>query len=587
MSIPVTTALNAGLQAHRAGNLDKAIAVYCAVLDLAPDNPKARHLRGFALLQADRAADALSDLQLAVGSSPDNGTAWTHLAICQERLGHLGAPAARRAVALNPAAPEALDLLVREQTVDTRALSWLLVLAPDDASAWNRAGLERAPYAPSLATAHFRRALCLAPTAASIALDLAEVERRTQHPETALARINRTLALRPNDPRALADRAGAEIELDAVGDALSDTRRAAVQDPASRAAWGNRAEALYRLSRYPEALKYGTRARVTAPADPDAMANLAVYRLANGDLAGGWWLFRQRRARRTTPGPALPRWSGEPEANLLVLAEQGLGDELLFSTLWQDLDRRVADGRLASATVEADERLITLGARALHNLNWKPRQGAQAGISGASHWCLAGDLLEMFRQDRESFASSAPGLVPDPDRVDQWRRWLARVAGARPTIGLCWRSGSRAGHRRRHYPTLGECDPLLALENYFFVALQYDDCAAELAEASVGQGTAIVLPPDLDRRDDQEGLAALMAALDIVVSADTAVLALAGALGVPAVAISLHRGWVGLGQEQHPWFPRMSRVYRPPGVPWRETMTSVARTVERLLAGRT
>lgn len=586
MSVTITTALNAGLQAHRAGDLSRAIAVYKAVLDLAPDDPKARHLRGFALLQAGQIEAALIDLQLSVGLAPGNGTAWTHLSVCRDRLGLPAAPTAQRALLLSPNAQEALDVLVRKSAADTRALSWLLVLAPGDPSAWSRVGLARAPYAPSLATPQFRRALCLAPSAASIALDLAEIERRTQHTETALKRINRTLVLRPNDPRALADRAGAEIELDAVDAALSDTFRSALLDPGRTGAWGNRAEALYRLSRYSEALKYGARARATAPIDPDALANLAVYRLANGDLADGWALFRQRRARRTTPGPALPRWSGEPGAQLLVLAEQGLGDELLFSTLWYDLDQRVSDGRLASATVEADHRLIPLGARALHNLRWRPRQPTEPGSDGASHWCLAGDLMEMFRPDRASFTSSIPGLAPDPDRVRQWRRWLIEVAGERPTIGFCWRSGSQTGHRRRHYPTIADCSPLLALESRFVVVLQYDDCSAELAEAGVGRGTEIALPPNLDRRNDQEGVAALMEALDVVVSADTAVLALAGALGVPAVAMSLHRGWVGLGQDRHPWFPRMERVYRPAGVSWRETMTGVAKAVERLLADR-
>ncbi|MDF1791365.1 MAG: hypothetical protein P1U88_05605 [Thalassobaculaceae bacterium] len=99
----------------------------------------------------------------------------------------------------------------------------------------------------------------------------------------------------------------------------------------------------------------------------------------------------------------------------------------------------------------------------------------------------------------------------------------------------------------------------------------------------VGPGSQIAFPPDLDRRDDQDGVAALMVALDLVVSADTAVLALAGAIGVPALGTTLHPGWVGLGQGAHPWFPRVDRVYRGPDTLWSEALEQVAAKVDAAL----
>lgn len=587
MTAAVTMALNAGLQAHRAGDLAKAVAVYGAVLEIEPEHPKARHLRGFALLQADRTDAALADLEAALRSAPDNGTAWIHLAVCLHRLDRPARLAARRALALIPGGKEALDVLAQDRTASPRVLAWLTTLAPADPSAWTRAGLEKARYAPTPAIRDLRRALCLAPAVPSVWLDLAEVERRKLRPETTLELIDRALLIRPADPRAFADRAAAHTELDDVVSAHADTRRAALLDPARTAAWGNRAETLYRQSRYEAALTCGDRARVTDPTDPDVLANLAVYRLACGDLRGGWPLFSQRSAHRNTAGPALPRWSGEAGARLLVLAEQGLGDELLFSTLWRDLDALVADGRLAAVTVETDARLIPLAARTLPRLAWRRRLDAAAPDGSFTHWCLVGDLAERFRPDLASFATAGAGLAPDPIRVAAWRRWLEDAAAGRPAIGLCWRSGSQAGHRRRHYPAIGDCLPLLALPERFFVVLQYDDCREELESLPLGMGTTIAFPPDLDRRDDQDGVAALMAALDLVVSADTAVAALAGALRVPAVGFSLHRGWVGLGRDRHPWFPETRRVYRAPEMPWRDAMAEVAQAVEQATSDRT
>lgn len=587
MAASVATALEAGLLAHRSGHLDKAIAVYRAVLDLAPNHATALHLRGFALLQKGLAEDALSDLQAAVRNAPDNATAWTHLAVCHERLGQPATDAARRALVQLPTAQEALDALLRGATGDTRPLPWLLVLTPGHPTAWSRAGHAWARSDPSRALAALRRAQCLAPSDPAGGLDLADLERRAHRPEAAQTLANRMLALRQNDPRGLAERAAAATELDDVRSALTDTRRALLLAPDHTSAWGNRAETLYRLADYPAASQCGERARLTAPADPEVLANLAAYRLAMGALDAGWPLFRHRPARRNTVGPDLPRWSGEAGGALLVLAEQGLGDELLFSTLWHDLDRLVADGTLATASVEADERLIPLGARALPRLTWRRRLHA-ADDTGRpfSHWCLAGDLMEVLRPRPESFGPLAPGLSPDPARVRYWRDWVDEAAAGRPTIGLCWRSGSRAGHRRRHYPAIEDCAPLLALESRFFVVLQYDDCRAEIDGLTLGAGSEIALPPGLDRRNDQDGVAALMAALGLVISADTAVLALAGATGVPAIGFSLHPGWIGLGQPRHPWFPTMTRVFRSPDMSWPEAMRDVAQAAENAMAGR-
>ena len=585
MSSPITAALNVAVQAHRSGNIDKALAVYGAVLDMAPEQPTARHLRGFALLQRERYTDALGDLRDAVRLAPGNANAWTHLAVCLDQLGQPASEPAQRALILMPQAREALDVIVRADGDAPTVFAWLLALSPGDPDAWIQYGHAHTEFYPTRALRALRRAHCLSACDPSLLLDLSDAERRASQSAKALVYAQRSLACRPNNPRAFALRAAASQELDAVGPALVDTRNAALLDPGHAPAWGNRAETLYRLADYSAAARYGERARVVAPSDHGVLANLAAYRLALADLAGGWPLFKYRQARRQAQPPELPRWQGESGARLLVLAEQGLGDELLFSTLWGDLDTRVADGRLESATVETDPRLIPLAARSLRHLSWRRRfQKDDKSGERATHWCLVGDLMEHFRPTVASFEGSRPGLSIDPSKAEHWARWLAEAARGRPAIGLCWRSGRLAGHRRRHYLELTKCAPLLAQPNIFFVVLQYDDCQSEIDGIAVGDGSEIVLPPGLDRRDDQNGVAALIGALDLVVSADTAVLALAGALGMPAIGLSLHPGWVSLGQPQHPWFPSVTRVYRPPQTRWIETMEEVVGKVKERLA---
>lgn len=570
--------LDAGLKAHRSGQIEAAVAAYSAVLDANADQPTARHLRGFALLQLGRSNDAVADLKEAVRLGPGNVNAWSHLAIGLDRVAGADAAqtAAQRAMLLAPAGRDPLDVLSRVDSLSKAALRWSLHVAADEAGIWNAAALTWADDRPALAIAALRRALCLVPGDPAPRLDLADLERRAHDPQSAHRSATLALVIRPNDPRSLAERAAAATELDQVDDALADTDRALALDPGHAIAWTNRAETRYRLGTYRAAVADGERARLAAPDDRRILANLGAYRLASGDLARGWPLFRHRLARRSEPKVALPRWRGEDGGKLWVRAEQGLGDELLFSTLWPDLSARLSSGRLSAVTVAVDPRLIPLAARALPEITWVSRFQDRNVIDGATHWCLAGDLAEILRPAASDFPGGRPGLIIDPEKADRWRRWLASVADGRPTIGFCWRSGRVDGHRRRHYPNIEDCAPLLELENRVFVALQYDKCDDEIARASLGAGSDFLTPPDLDRRDDQDGVGALMTALDGVVSADTAVLALAGALGVPAIGVCLHPGWVGLGQETHPWFPSVDRIYRPPDRRWTDVMMTAA-----------
>lgn len=578
MSVAVSAALRAGLRAHQAGELDRAIAVYDTVLERDAGNPTARHLRGFARLQLGHADKAMTDLRAAVRLAPGNAAAWTHFAVCLGASGASGRAAARRALALNPVTLEALDILANGE-VESLVVRFTM-LAPGDPVAWSRLAQCRAEPDPSAAARALRRVLCLTPADAASAIDLADVSRRRRDLVSARRHGDWAICLRPRDPRARAERAAAALEADDTALAFSDTAIALALAPEHAIAWSNRAEVHYRHADYPAATRCALRANAVTPTDDRITANLGAYRLAAGDLQAGWPLFRARPSRRSMRGPDLPRWRGESRARLLILAEQGLGDELIFSTLWSDLDAMVGAGELAHATVEVDRRLIPLARRALSNLEWTPRLADAWRVEDHSHWCLAGDLPERVRPALERFPGKGPGLMPAPDAVDRWRRWIAETAGGRRAIGVCWRSGSTAGHRGRHYPTVDDCAPLFALADLLFVVLQYDECQAELATVTPGQGSSVVVPPALDRRDDQDGVAALMAALDLVVSADTAVLALAGAIGAPAIGMSLHPGWVGLGQDHHPWFPGVTRTYRPPAVPWRTVIaTEVAPTV--------
>lgn len=592
----IDDALNRALQAHRTGQIEGAESVYTAILQLAPDHPTALHLRGFARLQLDRPREGLSDLIGAVRRSPGNAQAWAHLAACRLSLGDGDGSrsAARRALTLTPdlgdawgvIAQWALDRVPHDEVLLARCAQ---VVAPDLASAWHRLGLAKHRSNTHLSPEEFRKALLIAPGDGVIWADLSQCFRRLRD-TTATERAARFAhAASPGSAAARASLAWVLFDQDAISRADIQARIAIILAPQLPSAYGVLSESAHRMSAFREAQRPGTQAAMLDPGDDRAFTNLAAYHLGSGDLDTGWRLFIHRWGhRRLVESNHLPGapWTGQDGARLLVYAEQGLGDEILFATCWPDLQARLDDGRLEAVRVEADERLIPLGRRSQPSIDWIPRvrdtypspdavSAADHGF-GASHHIIAGDLAALIRPTLNAFPATAAGLRPNPKAVTDWRDWLERVAKGQRCIGICWRSGSRAGQRSKHYPDIEAWKPVFDLPDRRFVVLQYDDCGEEIDRVRQRLGVDLLVPPSLDRRDDQDGVAALITAVDVVISGDTAVLALAGALSAPTIGYTLGPGWVCLGQKGHPWFPSIMRVLKWPDRSWEQTMNDVA-----------
>lgn len=269
---------------------------------------------------------------------------------------------------------------------------------------------------------------------------------------------------------------------------------------------------------------------------------------------------------------------------MLVLAEQGLGDEILFASCWPDLAAAVRDARLEATRIEIDPRLRPLAERSFPELEWLdrnrdagPADGARRSVGfAATHWIAAGDLPAVFRRKVDDFPSAAGYLTPDPVRVARYREWLDAVAPSERRLGLCWRSGLTTDDRVKYYPSLAACRPVLAVPRLRLIVLQYDDCDAEVASVAGIEPGALLFPPDLDRRNDLDGVAALMSALDGVLTAQTAVQALAGAVGAPTVGFDLGSTWVDLGRGQPPWYRSVTNLHRGIDETWEQLMTRVA-----------
>ncbi len=321
-----------------------------------------------------------------------------------------------------------------------------------------------------------------------------------------------------------------------------------------------------------------------------ASALLALHR---GELGAGWDAYEARLSpdHPTAPifqAPGGPWISETPleSAHLLVVGEQGLGDEIMFASVLGDVfDALGPSGRLSLAV---EPRLVSLVQRSFPRASVTAhateRRGGRAHRSAPALreaqsvdlWAPMGSLPGRLRRRLDDFTGATAYLQPDPARVAHWRDWL----DGRRSVGLSWRSGLLTGRRRRHYPELEAWAPVFQADALAFVNLQYGATDGELAKLEALKGGPVLIPPDLDLRNDLDDLAALCTALDLMISVPNATAALAAACGAQVWFLGGPAAWTRLGTQGYPWYARARSFAADRFGGWEPVMAQVAEALD-------
>jgi hypothetical protein len=409
-------------------------------------------------------------------------------------------------------------------------------------------------------------ALRLQPGLAEAHSGLGSVLRDLGRPEEALASCRAAIALRPGLAQAhcnlgaLLDDAGRSEE------AIASYRRALEIDPALAAARASLGNALMSVGELREAGEQLREALRLEPGMDRARFAQANWLLMQGDYAAGLPLYEARFAEtalssayaglrgRMAAFQGLPQWRGEQAGGrtLLVWSEQGLGDSLMTLRYLPLLKER-GFGKVIAYCDRELERLV----RGLPQVDEVATRDAPPPLARADLHCPLMSLPLAFGTRLETIPRQVPYLFP-PESLR--RAWAARLPPAPPArVGLVWAGGSRNPRDPQRSLSLAQYAPLLAIEGVRFVSLQQGEAAAQLA----GSGAGVV---DWMREcGDLADTAALICGLDLVISVDTAVAHLAGALGRPVWMLSRFESewrWLFEG-EAAPWYPTM-RVFRQP-----------------------
>jgi hypothetical protein len=435
----------------------------------------------------------------------------------------------------------------------------------------------------------FRKVLALEPERLEALVNLANLLRAEGRFDAAKALLEPALARNPNDPDLRLTLGSTWRESGDNARAMECYRAALAAVPDNAAALSNLADLLADDGAFEEARALYDRALKAAPKNPQIRLNRAILNLLAGHLKDGW---RDYAARSEIAGkvPAtdlkLPEWRGGPlkRSRLLVRAEQGVGDQIMFLSPVPDLlARATADG--GSVILECEPRLAALVQRSFPAATIRPQiLSNRSGVAtadytwlktagGANAVFLMGSLPRWLRGNAESFPKPHVFLVPDENERARWKGFFA---GPGPRIGLCWRSGKSGGHRSVQYAPLDAWGAFLRGLPGTLVSCQYDAGAEEIAALEQVSGRKIIVPPALDQKNELDRTAAMLAALDVVVSAPTAVSWLSAGTGTPTLKLLYDTSWTAFGQGFEPLAPSCRCIMPKARGDWRDVFAQAA-----------
>ncbi len=524
----------AGVALNMLGQTAQALLLFRRALQLDPANPSIRQNMILPLLEADRTEEAV-----AMG---------------------------REAVRLNPARAGARQnfilALTRAGKWDEAALAAesFIAISPDDVNAWTQLGHVRSQQKHhDLAEALLRRALQVDPGNIEALYNIGVVLQTTMRDELSLEYFLQALA----------------------------------KDPAHRGARLNLGVAYRNLGRVPEALQVWRASPVAPEQWPELAYNIACARMLAGEWAESWADYELRLVTMGkvpgNPEPDSPQWDGTPmpDQTLLVVHEQGLGDMVQFIRLLPSIADRV--GRLVFVCQPAIYGLLKSFPLFSENRDGRMQILRQDGPLPPhdKHISLM-SLPALLNLSQNTVPRRAPYLFADPAKVQLWATALDerdRTQGRRPfRVGIAWQGNPNAAVERGRSVPLADLAKIFDVADVRFFALHKDVGLEQVASSGLGGRLEIVA----EHLKDFSDTAALMANLDLVISVDTSIVHVAGALGKPVWLLNRHIAewrW-GLTGRMTPWYPTMQIYRQHVAKDWAGLAERVARDLEVLVSLR-
>jgi tetratricopeptide (TPR) repeat protein len=541
--------LQEGLDQHNRGELTGAMNTYHRVLSLEPNQSEALHYLGIALAQSGRAEDALKSLSRAVGLEPSNAIIHTHYGNALTGLNRY---------------PEAIEVYERAIRCDGQFADSHY----NCGVAWMALGRE------DLALACYDRAISLSPLYAqahnnrgSILADRGEVDE-------ALSAYERAIEANPRFADPWINRANLLRRLNRVQESLESAHQAIQTSPLSADAHNVRGAALADLGKFAEALDAYEQALALNPSHPEANWNKGLIRLANGEFQEGWALYEHRWRVKSLKliqrYVESPLWTGAESINgkiVLLHAEQGFGDTIQFCRYATSL---TALG--ARVILQVPKSLVSL----LAAVPGVERVITQDSVPSFDLHCPLMGLPRTLNTDPHRDAPRPAYLKADRSTVTKWAQTLGPHDKAQ-RIGLAW--AGRSTHTN-------DSNRSIALQNLIPMISPHFEWISLQKEVRASDEPCLATLPLMRRLGEELGdfadTAALIENMDLVITVDTAIAHLAGALGKPVLILLPYAAdWRWLRRRNDsPWYPSARLVRQSAPTDWSGPVSRVIQHLE-------
>jgi len=515
------------------GQLDKAEKQYKVILKKHPKHAEALHLQGIVFNRKGRGQLAVESIRKAIKINPSEAGYYFNLGVVLQEMGGF------------------------EDAVD--AYENALKLQPKNAEAWDNLGsalqhLERY----LLAVDMHQKAIELKPAQASIWSNLGESFRKQLLFTQAIDCYRKALAIEPYYAGGLINLGNVYKEVGQIDKALEIFSLAlSVQN-------------------------------VSEAEKVEIHWNYSLLLLMLGQFSKGWveheWGLMGDELRTNLNYP-LPVWDGTELSNkhLLLIAEQGVGDEIMFSSCFKDVISQAK-----KITIECDQRLASLFKRSFPSVGiYLKSKGSVNTLEGMNidYQLAMGSLPRFYRNNESDFPEQAGYLVVDSQKKQVWEERFKQL-GEELKIGISWKGGKDKEVRRKRSALLLECWlPLLKTKGVKFINLQYGDCKEELKMLEQQLNIIIYDWDDANPVIDQDNFAAQVAALDLVISIDNATVHMAGALGIPTwVMLPCVPDWRWQrGRVDSPWYPSLILFRQKTADDWGGVFNEVGEKLQLIL----
>jgi tetratricopeptide (TPR) repeat protein len=545
-----------GVAFHRAGQLREAEESYRRFLQVYPRHFDSLHLLGVICFQQGQYAEAIRQIDLALAINPNEAAAHTHRGAALKELNQ---------------PDEALASYDKAIAID-----------PNYADAYyNRGNVLREQGRFEEALADYDRAITLKPNHADTFNNRGNALRALKRFEAALASYDRAVALKPELTDAWYNRSNALIDLNRFEEALASADRAIAINPKLAQAFNVRGNALLDLKCIDEALASYDQAIAIKRDYAEGYWNRAICRLLVGRCIDGWadyeWRWKTDQMAPERRNFKQPQWCGRTDVSgksVLLHAEQGFGDALM--------------------AVRYVRRVIECGARVILEIA-APLQPLLAEIEGVAQIVTRGHPLPAFDLHCplmslplafETTLTTIPAEVPylsvPKIHAEKWRQRLPR--SGMPRIGISWAGRPDFKRDRERSIGLRRMLPILSRTDVQFFSIQkfLRDGDAEILRDN---------PQITDLGADIESFAdsaAVMSSMDLVISSDTSVVHLAGALGKPVwILLQFVPDWRWLlDRNDSPWYPTARLFRQSERHNWDSVITDVDHALNAFLIGQ-